>query len=1093
MRKLLLILAVILGIYTAKANDGFKVKYIQNTSNEVQLEFTLGDYKISNKRLNSTIYSQIEFQHPISTDKKGYAKLPYLHASVELLNNNNVSITVEPGEYTDYQLDYDLVPSRGTIYRNQDPTKIPYEIDPASITNSWYPANLAKSTDPYILKDKRGINIFVHPFVYNAELKTLRVYKTLNVKVIENNTEQINPINSQATSELIEMKSIYQSIFINNDNSSKSIDIEQYGDILLITTERDSLAIKPFIKWKREKGFNVEKQVVATGTNVKSLIKQRYDANNNILYAILVGDWADIKSDVGPQSGPMDPQLGCVSGTDNVADIIIGRISASSANDVTVQVNKFINYEQNPDNNASWYSSALGIASDEGGPSQGDDMEADTTHQRLIYENKLSQYTYTQDNRAYDPGASVSDINTVLNSGASIINYTGHGSPNSWGTTGFSNSDIANLTNGTKLPFIISVACNNGDFHTGTCFAEAWLRKNNGGAVAMLAASISQPWEPPMRGQDYFNDILTGGYDYSNYPNQSGITTTEGRNLYGSVVFNSLALMTTESNSTGDWETVKTWNIFGDPTIQLRTKTPDTLCLSNHDVLTGVDFTTIVTVGGIPTAGAQLCISKDGEYFSGFSNATGQVTIAHTLTPGSANLVVTSHNATTIYETVNITPTNGPYIIMTSNIINDASTNNNQLLDFNETTFLSIEAKNVGLENTIGVNANLTSPDPFITINDNSHLYGDIDSDETIPGNDAFSISLANNVPDQHVAEFNLAFINSNLETWVSTIFIVGNAPDIKCKSISISNESGTNNGLLEAGETADLKIKIKNNGHAASLLGNAIISTLSTDLVINNANQSVSVLAPDEISYLYFSVTANAGVDLGTPAMITCDITSGEYNSSKDLDFEIGEIPQYTMENNTIESCVGKFTDAGGESGAYQNDEDFVITFKPSTAGARVKMNFTNFNIESGYDYMYIYDGFDDSAPQIGGDYTGTNSPGEVEATNADGVLTIRFTSDYMETAAGWVADISCGIPSSINSIEEEFSMYPNPASSKINITSLNAGRYEILNIAGAIVAENYLERGNNSINIESLKAGAYIVRVRNSQNTAAYKLIVQ
>ena len=45
-------------------------------------------------------------------------------------------------------------------------------------------------------------------------------------------------------------------------------------------------------------------------------------------------------------------------------------------------------------------------------------------------------------------------------------------------------------------------------FHSGTSFAEAWLRKSNGGAAATLMATINQPWTPPMVGQDYMNDLV---------------------------------------------------------------------------------------------------------------------------------------------------------------------------------------------------------------------------------------------------------------------------------------------------------------------------------------------------------------------------------------------------------------------------------------------------------------------------------------------------------------------------------------------------------------------------------------------------------
>ncbi len=217
-------------------------------------------------------------------------------------------------------------------------------------------------------------------------------------------------------------------------------------------------AIQPYIDWKMEKGFNVEKIVVATGTNVKTTIQSAYSANNNLLYVQLVGDWADIKSDM-LGSAPMDPQLGCVVGSDQHPDICIGRFSANSAAHVTIQVDKVINYEKNPDLGASWYTAALGVASNQG---PGDDGELDYTHINVIYNDKLDPFTYESFTTAYDPNGTAQMVSNAINAGVSIINYCGHGSETSWGSTGFSNSHINGLTNGNKLPIIFSVACVNG-------------------------------------------------------------------------------------------------------------------------------------------------------------------------------------------------------------------------------------------------------------------------------------------------------------------------------------------------------------------------------------------------------------------------------------------------------------------------------------------------------------------------------------------------------------------------------------------------------------------------------------------------------
>jgi len=157
-----------------------------------------------------------------------------------------------------------------------------------------------------------------------------------------------------------------KSIFLNYSTPATRA-VAESGEMLVIYTARDATAIQPYIQWKTENGFKVTPQQVATGTNVKSTILNAYNANKKLLYVQLVGDWEDIKSDIGTsQKKPMDPMLGCVTGSDKIPDLIIGRFSAKSAADVTTQINKAINYEKTPDLNATWYSNAIGIGSNEG-------------------------------------------------------------------------------------------------------------------------------------------------------------------------------------------------------------------------------------------------------------------------------------------------------------------------------------------------------------------------------------------------------------------------------------------------------------------------------------------------------------------------------------------------------------------------------------------------------------------------------------------------------------------------------------------------------------------------------------------------------
>lgn len=120
--------------------------------------------------------------------------------------------------------------------------------------------------------------------------------------------------------------------------------------------------------------------------------------------------------------------------------------------------------------------------------------------------------------------------------------------------------------------------------------------------------------------------------------------------------------------------------------------------------------------------------------------------------------------------------------------------------------------------------------------------------------------------------------------------------------------------------------------------------------------------------------------------------------------------ISSYSMSNTTVTTCLAMFYDSGGQNGAYNNNENLTMTFLPATTGANVKASFLSFNTESGYDYLYIYNGPNISAPQFpGSPFHGTNSPGLIEASNTSGAITFRFTSDTSVTRPGWEAEITC------------------------------------------------------------------------------------
>ena len=147
--------------------------------------------------------------------------------------------------------------------------------------------------------------------------------------------------------------------------------------------------------------------------------------------------------------------------------------------------------------------------------------------------------------------------------------------------------------------------------------------------------------------------------------------------------------------------------------------------------------------------------------------------------------------------------------------------------------------------------------------------------------------------------------------------------------------------------------------------------------------------------------------------AVGTFDVRLTVTNADGESDTKVAQnyisvVAAYNMQNGTVSTCSALFYDTGGPNANYGDDQNLTMTFMPGSVGGIIQAEFTAFDVEGGWDHLYIYDGTSTSASSFG-DFTGSVSPGTITATNPEGALTFRFTSDGSVTKAGWVATISC------------------------------------------------------------------------------------
>ncbi|MDO7850523.1 CARDB domain-containing protein [Hymenobacter convexus] len=110
-----------------------------------------------------------------------------------------------------------------------------------------------------------------------------------------------------------------------------------------------------------------------------------------------------------------------------------------------------------------------------------------------------------------------------------------------------------------------------------------------------------------------------------------------------------------------------------------------------------------------------------------------------------------------------------------------------------------------------------------------------------------------------------------------------------------------------------------------------------------------------------------------------------------------------------SVTTCSGTLYDDGGATGNYALNAYGGTTLTPSTAGNKIRLQFSAFNIDPYYDVVRIYDGSSTSAPLIG-EYSNYNlPPASVYATNAAGTLTVLLQSDSYYSYSGFAASIAC------------------------------------------------------------------------------------
>ena len=450
----------------------------------------------------------------------------------------DASISVVESAFTDIPMQ--LSPARPPLLEGKSDSLsegnvvaiIPYE--------GWFPQEIVQECPRQVYRGKSLLGVGLTPVQYDYKNRIVRAYTKIVYKVSFQERKKIGRslLNSNITADDHFLNNTtlngneIQPLTWNIQNTTSSV-----KDYLIISVPKYEEAVNRFADWKRTLGFcvHIKMKDYWTPETIKAEVSDVYHSNESLYYLLIVGDHEDVpaqKDTISKRVFVTDLFYGCMDGpSDYLPDIYRGRLSVSSPSEAMTVVNKIIKYEKNPVHDESFYNTGLHCAYFEDelndknyvhediydiGDGYADRRFTQISEEirnymlsknkainRVYLTNEWMVPTHWNDGRysfgepipeeLLKPGfawnGNSSDIINYINEGVFYVLHRGHGEDTYWVYPYFTISDIDNLHNGDKLPVVFSINCLTGKFNGKTCLAETFLRKKDGGCVAIYGAT----------------------------------------------------------------------------------------------------------------------------------------------------------------------------------------------------------------------------------------------------------------------------------------------------------------------------------------------------------------------------------------------------------------------------------------------------------------------------------------------------------------------------------------------------------------------------------------------------------------------------
>lgn len=764
---------------------------------------------------------------------------------------NGVKFTAFPEKTTEIKSNYTIaLPSKSvkvtdgfvTFEKTDRDGKIEIEKVPAQ--------ECVKVKNSFIMRELYGHEI-------DIDLQASKTGSNYSIKDINFNLEEVEPITTPLkVSEAF--LPIYRSIVDNFDNSYLNNIEWTHPTMLVITKESLVGALEMFFTWKRQTGIEIQvatlESIGSTNTDIKNYIQNIYNTSDNPpSYVLFVGDVDDTYAVpafyYGSENNVNDHTYTLLEGDDYFPEMIAGRISIDSETELYTVISKVLKYEKTPYTaNSEWFKKALMVA---GNYSSQPPTPTTPVKVSMWLKDKMLDYGYNQVDELYYwppqhntyPGTD--EIISAINSGVGFVSYRGWGNAYGWNYPYFHTENIDNLNNGLFLPIVSSVVCNTGDFanvNVDPVFCEKLIRA---GTVTQPKGAVATFGPSDLHTSTKFNNAIFSGFYY-------GILDENIHSLGTAVLRGKVELYDNYPLNRDPGDQVEfyymVYNIIGDPSINMWTDVPQEFTM-NAPTSIPVGMPSIdITVPGL-TYGKVTAV-MNGDLYSVSRIENGMATVysaptANSFPEGTLTITVTGANVKPIIQDIEVSASANLNVGLLNVVANGQAIPGRSFE-------ASLTLKNFTSSTVSGLQATLSGDANQVNVTTGTQNIGDLSAGAEANVN--FNVQVLGNSPSNQPLEFVLSLTNGQ-----ELKFVIG----MEDYNVMVNDIAVDGNGVLEAGETANITVTFEKHGNITPNSINVTLHPLNNAVTVPSANATISSFNSG-IATAQFTLSADANCTPG-------------------------------------------------------------------------------------------------------------------------------------------------------------------------------------------------------------------------------------